>query len=91
MGLGIASLVPSPIQPFINLALPIVAGVEQLFGPGNGAAKKEAAVAMTADALNLYNKASGKNINTSALMDAISKFIDAAIALEKAVAAMKTD
>ena len=88
IGLQIASVIPSPVQPFVNLALPIVVGVEQLFGPGGGAQKKEAALAMTSDAINLYNKAAGKNINTSGLMDAISKFIDAAVALEKAVAAM---
>jgi len=88
IGLQAASLVPG-VGTYINLALPIVGTIEELFGPGKGAAKKEAATAMIADAINLYNKAAGKNFNNSEIMAGISEIIDGAVKIANAVGAFQ--
>lgn len=89
VALGVASLVPSPVQPFIQLAIPYVTSAEAIFGSGTGPEKKAWVIDRVADAVNLYNTKKGLNKNTSSLMDAISRFVDAAIGLEKAVREME--
>ena len=90
VALAVAALVPSPVQPFITLALPYVTSAETIFGTGTGPEKKAWVLDRVADAVNLYNTKKGITKNTSVLMDAISKFVDSAIALEKAVSLMDT-
>lgn len=86
VALSVAALVPSPAQPFVQLAIPFVQAAETIFGASKGVDKKSYVLDKTADAINIYNTQRGLNINTSELMTAISNFVDSAIALEKVVA-----
>lgn len=72
-------------MPLVNIAFTAIGEAEQAFGPGTGAEKKTHALNAAADAINIYNAASGKNFNTSAMMDALSKMIDDGVAFCNAV------
>lgn len=89
IALQVADMIPSPVQPFVHIAIPYVVSAQQIFGTGTGPEKKQWVMDRVADAVNLFNAKKGITKNTSDLMNAISAFVDAAIALEKAVSSME--
>lgn len=76
-------------MPFVNIALAAVGEAEQTFGPGTGKQKFQHAVNATADAINIYNAASGKNFNTSEMMGSIEEMVNAGVRFCNAMGAFK--
>ena len=81
IALGLLSVAPSLIQGVIG----VVHSVEKIFGAGKGADKKQAAIAMSGDLLNIYSTvaptlgltgagSSEVNAALSDLIDSIVKF-----------------
>jgi hypothetical protein len=81
-GVGVA-------MPFVNMAFVAIGEAEQALGPGTGPQKLEHAVNATADAINIYNAAMGKNFNTSEMMSAITDMVNAGVRFCNAVGAFK--
>jgi hypothetical protein len=70
--------------PIITILLPllpnIVSGIEHLFGYGNGAQKKQVAMAQVSDAVNVYSTLNGGPGADSAMMHFIEAAIEATVA-----------
>ena len=78
-----------PAMPFVNMAFVAISEAEQALGPGKGSEKFQHAVNATADAINIYNAAAGKNFNTSEMMTAIGDMVNAGVRFCNAIGAFK--
>lgn len=75
------SLIPGvgPAMPYVNMVFVAIGEAEQALGPGTGTQKLQHALNAAADSINIYNAATGNNFNTSGMMDAIERMINAGV------------
>lgn len=66
------------VLPFVG---GIVQAVESLFGAGNGASKKQAAMSGAQSILDAFGSVSGANVTGSTLAADLGKLIDATVAV----------
>ena len=81
-----ASLIPG-VGPYIGFAVRAVTEAEELAKPGPE--KKQHALNVLADAVNIWNTAHGTTVNTSSMMAHMDALIEAVVGLANDVKAFK--
>jgi len=91
IALGLLSVAPSLVQGVIG----VVHSVERIFGAGKGADKKQAAVAMSSDLLNIYSTVAPAlgltGAGSSEMQTALSNLIDSVVAFYNASGVSKSE
>jgi hypothetical protein len=84
IAIGLLSVAPQLVQGVIG----VVHSVEKIFGSGKGADKKQAALALSGDLLNIYSTSAPAlgltGAGTSEVNAALSKLIDAIVSFYNA-------